>query len=80
MKFNCGKSLRERWHARLFEKKLRLIQVHRVFAWRPVRVSATECIWLEYVERWYTHVDVFEYGALFFPELVRGRPHYRKVQ
>lgn len=43
MKFNCGETLAE--------KKQRLGQWHRWFAWRPVRVGEKECRWLEYVER-----------------------------
>lgn len=43
MKFDCG----ETW----IEKKIRLEQWHRWFAWRPVAVAPHDCRWLEYVER-----------------------------
>ena len=43
MKFDCG----ETWK----EKKARVGKWHKWFAWRPVRLSAHDCRWLEHVGR-----------------------------
>lgn len=43
MRFNCGLSWEERYQAKQ--------QWHRWFAWRPVRIAAGDCRWLEWVER-----------------------------
>lgn len=43
MKFDCGETFAE--------KKRRLKQWHRWFAWRPVKVNDHDCRWLEWVER-----------------------------
>lgn len=43
MKFDCG----ETWE----EKRKRLEQWHRWFAWHPVKVEDHDCRWFEVVER-----------------------------
>lgn len=43
MKFDYGETQ--------VEKRKRLSQWHRWFAWRPVKVSDHDCRWLETVER-----------------------------
>lgn len=47
MKFNCGLTGAEKYAI----KKAKLINWHRWFAWRPVRVGKNDCRWLEFVER-----------------------------
>ena len=43
MKFNCGPTAEERIR--------RKCVYHRWFAWRPVRIGANDCRWLEFVFR-----------------------------
>lgn len=43
MKFNCGKTWKE--------KKADLEEWHLHFAWLPVRVGPRDCRWLEWVMR-----------------------------
>lgn len=43
MKFNCGKTWKE--------KKADIEQWHLHFAWFPVRVGHRDCRWLEWVMR-----------------------------
>lgn len=47
MRFNCGLTRAEKRIRRV----KRLEQWHAWFAWRPIRVSSTQCIWLEFIER-----------------------------
>lgn len=47
MKLHCGPSLEER----AIKRDRRREQWHPWFAWRPVRVDARTCIWLEMIER-----------------------------
>lgn len=54
MKFDCG----ETWQ----EKKARLSQWHRHFAWRPVKLSDHDCRWLEFVERRGSYECGWEWG------------------
>lgn len=47
MRIACGPTLAERAVLR----KKRLGQWHRWFAWRPIRISPTQCVWLEFIQR-----------------------------
>jgi hypothetical protein len=49
MKFDCGKT-RE-------EKRDKLTNWHKWYAWYPVRIGSHNCRWLEYVERKLTYVE-----------------------
>jgi hypothetical protein len=52
MRFDCGETA--------FEKKVRLSLWHKWFAWYPVKLSAHDCRWLEWVER--RVINEFSYG------------------
>ena len=54
MKLHCGPSLEQR----AIKRDRRRQQWHPWFAWRPVRVDARTCIWLETIER----KGIREYG------------------
>ena len=47
MRFNCGPSIGEWYDARLRRQR----DWHLWFAWRPVRIEDSMCVWWEYIER-----------------------------
>lgn len=51
MKIYCGPTLAERKRLRWERKE----EWHKWFAWYPVRVGPDLCVWLETLERKYTH-------------------------
>ena len=57
MKFHCGPSLAER----AIKRTRRLEQWHPWFAWRPIRVDARTCVWLEFIER--KGIRQYSYGG-----------------
>lgn len=61
MKFDCGDTVEDR---RIRAKRAKE-QWHPWFAWRPVRIGAGDCRWLEYVERkvtWVSYDDINSVG------------------
>lgn len=66
MKFDCGPTPEQRREAYLKWRE----NWHRWFAWRPVRLGANDCRWLEYVERKQTfHVG---YGGAWWSSEYRA--------
>ena len=60
MKFDCGKTFQER--------RNRLRQWHKWFAWYPVKVEDHDCRWFEFVERrewgYFQGMSEFEYREI----------------
>lgn len=67
MKLDCGPSSGARYATYIEARRAKLTVWHRWFAWYPVRISESECRWLEYVERRYEKVYSYN-GEPFNPE------------
>lgn len=57
MRLYCGPTRTEKAVA----KERRLEQWHPWFAWRPIRIAPTECVWMEWIERKGRHE--YSYGG-----------------
>jgi hypothetical protein len=51
MIINCGPTRAERAIRRWNERSRRYTQWHRVWVWWPIRISPTECVWMQWIQR-----------------------------
>lgn len=73
MRFTCGER-KARREAQLQAEITRVTEWHPWFAWLPVRVTSSDCRWLEWVER---KVELYErLGSL--PPLIK-REQFRSI-